>query len=164
MKTAILPTSPILCAVVLGVAACAVQPGGEGPAAGAPAAEEPAAGEPAAEAPAGDGGAGSSEVPAELLAEIVDHLVAKTGAERSAIEVLRAEAVTWRDGSLGCPERGMSYMQVLTAGYWVVLGHGGQEHDYRAGRGGSFLLCEQKDRAGPLESAVPGRSVDHDQL
>ena len=134
MKTASWPALLILCGIALGFGACAAQPGGDGPS-----------------ARVGDeGGTGGGEVPDELLAEIVDHLLAATGAERAAVEVLRAQAVTWRDGSLGCPEPGMMYMQVLTGGYWVILRHSGREYDYRAGRGGGFLLCEQKDRAGPL--------------
>ncbi len=140
MKNLSFPTTLILCVSVLGVAACAAQPGGEGRSgAGAPASDEAGA------APAGDSG----EVPEELVAEIVDDLVTRTGAERAAVEVRRAEAVTWRDGSLGCREPGMMSIQVLTEGYWVILRVSGEEYDFRARRGGDFLLCEQEDRVGP---------------
>ena len=33
----------------------------------------------------------------------------RTGVARSELTVISAEAVTWADGSLGCPEPGMSY-------------------------------------------------------
>ncbi len=132
----------ILGATALSLGACAAQQGG---------ADRAAAD--ATEAPAGETGQGQAEVPPELLAEVFDDLLARTGAERSQVEVLRAEAVTWRDSSLGCPEPGMMYSQALTEGYWIVLGHAGEEHDYRAGRGGNFVRCERPDRVGPLESA-----------
>lgn len=140
MKTLSLPVILALGAATLSLGACSAQQGGAGRTAGG-----------ATEAPAGETGAGHAEVPPQLLAEVVDDLVARTDAKRSQVEVLRAEAVTWRNSSLGCPEPGMMYSQVLTEGYWIVLGHAGREHDYRARRGGSFLLCEQPDRVGPLE-------------
>jgi hypothetical protein len=35
--------------------------------------------------------------------------------------VVQAEAVTWPDGALGCPEPGIVYTQALVPGYWVVV-------------------------------------------
>ena len=67
----------------------------------------------------------------------------RTGADREAINVLRDEAVVWRDGSLGCPKPGMMYTQALVEGYWVVLEHDGKTYDYRAGNRGYFVLCDQ---------------------
>lgn len=66
----------------------------------------------------------------------------RTGAERQAVSVTRDEAVTWPDGSLGCPQPGMVYPQVLIDGYWVVLALGETSYDYRADERGRFLLCE----------------------
>ena len=40
------------------------------------------------------------------------------------IELVDAVEAEWRDSSLGCPERGMVYAPVLTAGYKVTLGVG----------------------------------------
>ena len=82
----------------------------------------------------------TGEVPADLM----DAILADAGSRsttRAAISVIRAQAVTWSDGSLGCPVKGMSYTQALVDGYWVVLDAGGQQMDYRAGRGGSFKYC-----------------------
>lgn len=84
------------------------------------------------------------EVPGELLKEILADLVERTGAEREAITVLRAEAVVWNDGSLGCPKPGEFYIQVLINGYWVVLEVEGVEYDYRVNDSGYFFLCEGK--------------------
>ena len=90
--------------------------------------------------------------PAALISQVTDDLVARTGAQRDQIFIRRAEAVTWNDGSLGCPEPGMAYPQVIVDGYWIELEHSGQIYDYRAGRGGQFKLCTQKNRMKP----VPG--------
>jgi len=40
------------------------------------------------------------------------------------IELVEAVEADWRDSSLGCPERGMVYTPVMTAGYKVTLGVG----------------------------------------
>jgi len=84
------------------------------------------------------------EVPGELLSEIIADLAKDTGAEREAIKVVRAEAVVWNDGSLGCPKPGEFYIQMLVSGYWVVLEVDGIEYDYRANDAGYFSLCEGK--------------------
>ena len=123
-----------LCGLLLCGAACTARPGDvDSP---ATAAEATSDGGEAAETVTG-------EVPRDLLGAVVDDLAAKTGAERSAIEVVRAEAVTWNDASLGCPEPGKVYIQMLSEGYRIILRHAGEDYDYRATRGGSFVLCER---------------------
>ena len=84
------------------------------------------------------------EVPGELLEKIFSDLVERTGAEREANKISRAEAVVWNDGSLGCPKPGEFYIQVLMSGYWVVLEVDEIEYDYRANDSGYFTLCEGK--------------------
>lgn len=100
-------------------------------------------------APAGrrDELAVTGEVPGEILEEIVADLAQALGAAPGEIEVLHDEAVTWSDGSLGCPEPDKVYMQMLVPGYRVILGHGGQQYDYRASERGTFRLCERPDLA-----------------
>lgn len=87
--------------------------------------------------PADDGG-----VPAGVLSAMVADLAGRLGVAESAIEVLQAQAVTWNDGSIGCPKPGMSYTQALVDGYWVILGFDGVLYDYHASRSGYFFLCE----------------------
>ena len=84
----------------------------------------------------------TGEVPDDTLAGILSDAAQRTGLPEDAIEVVRAEAMTWSDGSLGCPEPGMVYTQALVDGFHVVLDAGGEELDYRVGQGGSFRLCE----------------------
>lgn len=58
------------------------------------------------------------------------------------ITVVEATAVVWPDGSLGCPEEGMVYAQVLTPGYLIRLQSGDQEFEYHASRGTEVVYCE----------------------
>jgi hypothetical protein len=56
------------------------------------------------------------------------------------VTVISAEAVTFPDGSLGCPEPGMAYTQALVDGYKIVAEAGGKTYDFR-GTGSTFRLC-----------------------
>jgi hypothetical protein len=84
----------------------------------------------------------TGETPASLLEDILADVVERTGAARQEIDIIRDQAVTWSDGSLGCPQPGVFYTQALVPGYWVVLQVGGDEYDYRASERGFFVLCE----------------------
>lgn len=88
------------------------------------------------------------EVPAEQLDAILADAANRTGAEVAEIAIARAEALTWPDGSLGCPEPGQAYTQALVDGYHVVLDAAGETLDYRATTAGSFRLCEDSGRPG----------------
>lgn len=72
---------------------------------------------------------------------MVEDLAGKLGIDSAAIEVLQYQAVTWNDGSLGCPKPGVVYTQGLVEGYWVVLGHSGVLYNYHASHSGRFLIC-----------------------
>lgn len=55
---------------------------------------------------------------------------ANRGVAPESVSVVRFEAVDWPDSSLGCPEEGGVYAQVITPGYLVVLSIGGEEVEY----------------------------------
>ena len=83
------------------------------------------------------------EVPSQLMDQILADLEKRLGVNRQAIQVVRAEAVVWNDGSLGCPVPGQFYTQALVNGYWVVLRVDSKDYDYRASQSGFFTLCER---------------------
>jgi hypothetical protein len=58
------------------------------------------------------------------------------------IVVLEATSVTWPDASLGCPQEGMAYAQVLTPGYLIRLQVQEQEFEYHASKGTTVVYCE----------------------
>lgn len=89
----------------------------------------------------GQGGV-SGEVPEEKIAAAVADLAQRIGVDPAAVTIVSAEAVDWPDGSLGCPQPGVAYLQVITPGYRLVLAANGQEYNYHAARDGEFFLCE----------------------
>ena len=80
-------------------------------------------------------------IPGDILNSVLDDAAQKLGVAPDALVVTKAEAVTWPDGSLGCPEPGMFYTQALVDGYWIVVEAGGQSLDYRVSGGGNFRIC-----------------------
>lgn len=68
------------------------------------------------------------------------------GVNADEIILVSAEAVDWPDGSLGCPEPGVMYGQVITRGYKVVLEAGGVEYPFHtdANPDGQLILCTEE--------------------
>jgi hypothetical protein len=85
---------------------------------------------------------GANAVPQDLLDKIIADAAQRSGVDRAQIVVQSGQAVEWPDSSLGCPQPGMAYMQVITPGYKVVLAAGEATYDYHASERGSFLLCK----------------------
>jgi L-amino acid N-acyltransferase YncA len=86
--------------------------------------------------------AGSHE-PTGPAAHAVDDLAQRLGVDRRAVTVVRDEEVTWPDGSIGCPQPGMSYTQALVEGRLIILEAGGENYEYHAGRSGKPFLCDK---------------------
>jgi hypothetical protein len=91
--------------------------------------------------PGGDGGL-NGDITQEMINSLLEQAADETGIPIGEISVVTAEAVTWSDGSLGCPEPGMGYTQALVPGYRVVLDVDGEEIHYHAGSDGQFFACE----------------------
>ncbi len=96
----------------------------------------------------------NGQVPLELFNAIVADAAAKAGVEPAMFIVIAASAVTWSDGSLGCPEPGMFYTQALVPGYRVILEAAGTEYDYHASQRGNFSLCPAGRAKNPVEGDV----------
>ena len=86
----------------------------------------------------------TGEVPGRLLEEIRNDLATRLDAGDANITVIIAEAVTWNDGSLGCPQPGRLYTQAIVPGYRVVLELAGQRYTYHADAGGYFMPCDRQ--------------------
>lgn len=61
------------------------------------------------------------------------------------IVIQSAEAVEWPDASLGCPQPGMMYAQVITPGYRIVLTAQGQDYVYHSDQK-RVIACPQADQ------------------
>lgn len=97
----------------------------------------------------------TGDTPTSILDPILADAAERTGVPLTALVVVRSQFVEWPDGSLGCPEPGMLYPQVITAGYWVQIDAAGELLDYRAGDSGLFRLCET-----PSKGVPPGSDPD----
>ncbi len=84
---------------------------------------------------------GSGSDAAYEEAAIAD-LAERQGADAADIQVVSVENVTWPDSSLGCPEEGTQYAQMLTDGVLVVLELDGQQYEYHAALGDEVFYCE----------------------
>ena len=83
------------------------------------------------------------EVPASIVDAARAMLGGVVGADAAAgAAIVRAEAVTWPDGSLGCPVPGEMYTQALVPGYHLVFEVDGTAYDYRATETGYVRACE----------------------
>lgn len=81
-------------------------------------------------------------------------LAARLSIELSAITVVSVEDVTWPDSSIGCPQPGMAYLQVLTPGQRIVLSAAGGTYTYHTGRGRQLVLCSATSPP-PTSTPVP---------
>jgi hypothetical protein len=78
----------------------------------------------------------------QVEAAVAD-LATGLGVPPSDVTVVSAEAVTWRDGSIGCPKKGMAYTQALVDGYLIVLDVAGTEYRYHSTLTGAPFRCAE---------------------
>jgi len=89
-----------------------------------------------------------------LTESVLDDAAKRTGLDRAALVVESAAAVTWADGSLGCPEPGMNYTMALVPGYRIRVRAGEQLLDYHSSRRGYYVLCPAGRSADPIGDAA----------
>jgi len=76
-----------------------------------------------------------------LIEEAKADLAQRLSVSASEVILVSSRSVVWSNGSLGCPEPGMAYAEVLTPGYLVVLKAGEREYEYHSGRAGRIVYC-----------------------
>ncbi|MDE2869674.1 MAG: hypothetical protein OXR64_05295 [Chloroflexota bacterium] len=69
----------------------------------------------------------------ELLANELD-------LDAEDLELQSSEAVEWSDASLGCPQEGYAYAQVITPGYKLVFDLAGTSHAVHTNADGSHMV------------------------
>lgn len=89
----------------------------------------------------------------ESVAEAVAALADDDGRDPADIVVVRYERVTWRDGSLGCPDPDMAYTQALVPGYRIELELDGVTVWYHGSADGAPFRCD--DPSTPAEAGNP---------
>lgn len=80
-------------------------------------------------------------VPKEVRRAVVADAAKRFNVAESAVVLVRAEQVTWGDGSLGCAERGMYYTQNLVPGFRIVAKTDAGELIYHTDSRGQARSC-----------------------
>jgi hypothetical protein len=85
----------------------------------------------------------NSETQAAVDAAVRD-AASHLGVASTDLKVVQAEPREWSDASLGCPQPGVMYAQVVTPGYLVVLSGGGKQLEYHTDERGRVVLCSER--------------------
>jgi hypothetical protein len=95
--------------------------------------------------------AGAGNVVAVVIADLAQRL----GVAEEEIAVKSLEATEWPDASLGCPQPGVMYAQMITPGYRVILEVDGQVYEVHTDGGQGVVWCEEEGSAMEVPP-VPG--------
>ncbi len=95
---------------------------------------DPSAGDPAVGEPAGD-------PDRRRFAPVLEDAAARLGLPIDELGLARVEERSWPDASLGCPEPGNVYAQVITPGFLVVVDGRADRLEYHTDDRGNFVLC-----------------------
>ena len=79
----------------------------------------------------------------EALAAAIADLSEQTGVPADEITLVSMEAVDWSDASLGCPQEGFMYAQVITPGYLIILEAQEQQFEYHTDQTTNVVLCQE---------------------
>lgn len=90
-----------------------------------------------------DAPATQSHPPGSPAAIAAATVAQQTGSNVDAVVIRSAEAIDFGDSSLGCPQPGMAYLQVITPGYKVIAEANGKTFDVRVA-GARGLICDPR--------------------
>ena len=85
-----------------------------------------------------------------LIDKAKEHLADRLSISIDQVSFIGVYDVTWPDSSLGCPQDGMMYAQVLTPGFLIQLEHGPIQYEYHSGKSMQQVVsCENPSKALP---------------
>jgi hypothetical protein len=83
------------------------------------------------------------DLPAAVIEAVKAEIAADAGVAARDVTIISAQAVTFPDGSLGCPSPGVNYIQVQVDGFIVVGTAAGATFDYRGTSPTDIRRCEK---------------------
>jgi len=89
----------------------------------------------------------------KLIEKAKGNLAQRLSISETEITLVKATDVIWSDSSLGCPQKGMVYADVLTSGYLIILSTNNMEYEYHSSRGTDVVYCENPK---PPVPGMPG--------
>jgi hypothetical protein len=78
----------------------------------------------------------------DILTNVKADLAGRLSLPMEEITLIELTEVEWSDSSMDCPEPGMSYLQVITPGYRIILRANGNPYEYHSNRDSYFVYCE----------------------
>jgi hypothetical protein len=78
----------------------------------------------------------------EAVRLVKEHLAGQLEINEVEIKVVSVVTVNWPDTSLGLPEPGKMYAQVIVSGFRIVLSANGKEYQYHAGELGGQMVVK----------------------
>lgn len=94
---------------------------------------------------------------------VAQRTVGGPGAKASDFTVRSVEPRQWSDSSLGCRQRGMSYLQVITDGYVVKLESRGRLHEVHVA-GDNAVTCDGAAIGAPRTPMPTPRATNLDAM
>lgn len=88
----------------------------------------------------------TSQIPAAVRRAVVADAAKRFKVAESAVVLARAEQLTWSDGSLGCPEPGRLYTQMLVPGFRLAAITSAGEFTYHTDSHGNVVTCATRVR------------------
>jgi hypothetical protein len=83
----------------------------------------------------------TASMPRDVRRAVVADAAKRFKVTESAVVLARAEKVMWNDGSLGCPEPGRRYAQLLVPGFRVVASTREGNFTYHTDGKGNVRIC-----------------------
>lgn len=78
----------------------------------------------------------------DLIEKAKEDLAQRLSISTSQIVLIEAMEAEWSDSSLGCPQPGMDYLQVITPGYRILLEASGTRYEYHSNRDTYVVYCD----------------------
>lgn len=115
-------------------------------------ASDPSATQPQPTAPSAAGSQPPTLAAQPIVQLAREKLASDLGVPVERVTVVEVQGVEWRDGSLGCPQPGMLYPQVITPGYRVTLEADGKTYNYHTDLRRRAVRCDNPALDGALPS------------
>ena len=97
----------------------------------------------------------SASIPREVRRAVVADAARRFKVAASAVVLTQAEKVTWTDTSLGCPEPGHMYGQMIVEGFRITAKTDGGSLVYNTDAGGNVVSCGAMQRPGVQTMTPP---------
>ena len=92
----------------------------------------------------------------EAVTAVRADVVQRTGVPAENLVFAEVSSREWNDSSLGCPQPGFQYLQVITSGWVIVVEAGGESFEYHTNQSGSAVVLCQKGSPAVGRTPVPG--------